>query len=733
MSQTFAHTGDVDQKLSGALEAERSRWSIVSEIKRCHSPGQLLDAAKLLEAHPDFNAQKSIVLDLAYEEYCQRVEAGEQVESDAFCKRFRPFNESLYRLLEVHQYLLANQQLLPTWNVSWPEPGQIFAGFELIGELGRGAFARVYLAEETVLGRRLVAIKVSNDIAAEAEVLGKLEHPNIVPVHSVKHDAETGLTVLCMPYLGAVTLLDMLEALFVGGAPPTKARDILDVVRKRQGKLPPPVFSVADGLTLNRGSYLDGIVRLVSQLSDALAYSHSRGVCHLDLKPSNVLVTASGKPMLLDFNLASDSQRAERRLGGTLPYMSPEQLRAVVDRTGRGLSSVNGSSDVFSLGVITYELLTGTLPFGTFGSKDLNDEVVADVLDRQAAGPPSLRDMNVDIDSQLTDLIERCLAFDPRDRPQSAKILASQLRSTFSLGRRLRRWSRSHRSLLRWLAVACSAVCLLAAIHLATRDPYHVREFRRGLALYDQGQYREAEASFTRAIDENRAYAEALFWRARARQTCDRELFALEDYQKATELSPSPEVAASRAFCAAKAGVTGPAIALSHDAIRDGFASAEVYNNLGYAYSREGNFRQAVIALDEAIEQNPRLQAALHNRALAEFRWAVTEGRPVDVRACADIEEAIAEGPATPDLCVRAAHIYSRVAQAPGQYDEVIMAHLAHALRLGAAPETVRRGFRSVLDETLLESLSESSGSVTKPATAPRLADPITDRSFWRR
>jgi tetratricopeptide (TPR) repeat protein len=271
------------------------------------------------------------------------------------------------------------------------------------------------------------------------------------------------------------------------------------------------------------------------------------------------------------------------------------------------------------------------------------------------------------------------------------------------------------------------------AIHLATRDPYHVREFNRGLALYDRGQYREAEASFTRAIDEKRDYVEALFWRARARQNCDRKLFALEDYQKAAELSPSPEVMASRAFCEAQAGVTVPVIVLSREAIRRGFASAEVCNNLGYAYSREGNFRQAVTALDEAIAQNPRLQAALHNRALAEFRWALAEGRPVDVRACADIEAAIAEGPATPELCVRAAHIYTRVAQAPGQYDEAIMGHLARALRLGAALETVRRDFSSVLDDTQLKRLGETSQSVAKSAAAPRLVDPITDRSFWRR
>lgn len=336
MSQFVARQSTEGGESSRVLQLERSCWSIVSEIKRRHSGERALDAIALLEAHPEFKARKSIVLDLAYEEYCQRVEAGEAVETDPFCMRFRPFAESLRRLVEVHDYLEDHPHLLPMQNAPWPSPGQKLAGFTTITELGRGAFARVYLANEADLGDRFVTIKVSHDETAEADILGKLQHPNIVPVHSVRCDPKTGLTVLCMPYLGAATLLDVLEVVFAREARPRDASRILEAVEKRQATLPPATLDVSDGKAPRHTTYITGVVHLSVQLADALAYAHSRGVCHLDLKPSNVLVTPRGKPMLLDFNLAFGPRHSERRLGGTLPYMSPEQLRAMAARSGRG-------------------------------------------------------------------------------------------------------------------------------------------------------------------------------------------------------------------------------------------------------------------------------------------------------------------------------------------------------------------------------------------------------------
>ena len=100
-----------------------------------------------------------------------------------------------------------------------PHPGDELAGFRIILELGRGAFARVYLAEEVNLGRRPVAIKVSRPDGDEPQILARLQHTHIVPVHSVSDDPDSGLRVLCMPYFGGANLAQVLEA--AGGLVPT--------------------------------------------------------------------------------------------------------------------------------------------------------------------------------------------------------------------------------------------------------------------------------------------------------------------------------------------------------------------------------------------------------------------------------------------------------------------------------------------------------------------------------
>ena len=93
-----------------------------------------------------------------------------------------------------------------------PRQGDVVGGFVILAELGRGAFARVYLAEEVELGRRLVALKVSKAEGDEPQLLARLQHTHIVPIHSVHDDPETGLRLLCMPYLGGANLAQVLEA-----------------------------------------------------------------------------------------------------------------------------------------------------------------------------------------------------------------------------------------------------------------------------------------------------------------------------------------------------------------------------------------------------------------------------------------------------------------------------------------------------------------------------------------
>src|SRR5581483_1901100 len=106
-------------------------------------------------------AERSDLIDRAYEEYRQLRGAGVEVDPDAFCARFPAFQTSLRRLLEVHREVEDNPELIDQIGARWPEPGDEFHGFRLLQELGRGAFARVFLARERAVGGRLVAVKVS--------------------------------------------------------------------------------------------------------------------------------------------------------------------------------------------------------------------------------------------------------------------------------------------------------------------------------------------------------------------------------------------------------------------------------------------------------------------------------------------------------------------------------------------------------------------------------------------
>ena len=264
--------------------------------------------------------------------------------------------------------------------------------YRILRQLGAGGMGRVYLAEDTKLGRR-VALKVLPEEMAldddrlrrfrrEAESLASLDHPGIVTIYSIEE--ADGATFLTMTWVDGETVASL---------------------------LPPGGFGI------------DRLLHIGAQLAEALDAAHARGVTHRDLKPGNLMVTAEGRAYVLDFGLAKvaaaagtdvatvEAVTADGTILGTLPYMSPEQARG---------ETVGASSDVFSLGAVLYEMATGQRPFrgATAG------ELIASIL--RDTPPPALerrRDLPVALDLALG----RCLQKDPESRPSAAE-LATMLR-----------------------------------------------------------------------------------------------------------------------------------------------------------------------------------------------------------------------------------------------------------------------------------------------------------------
>ena len=174
-----------------------------------------------------------------------------------------------------------------------------------------------------------------------------------------------------------------------------------------------------EGLT-----YVEAVLWIGGRLAEGLAHAHERGVLHRDLKPANVLLTDEGQPMLLDFNLSEDVQAAGAagaRVGGTLPYMAPEHLTAYQGRP----AVVDARSDLYSLGVVLYELLTGRCPFEKHGGplESVLPKMIADRL----RPPPPARSLNPGATPAVDSILRRCLESDPARRYQSARELQEDL------------------------------------------------------------------------------------------------------------------------------------------------------------------------------------------------------------------------------------------------------------------------------------------------------------------
>ena len=309
-----------------------------------------------------------------------------------------------------------------------------FGDFELLGEIARGGMGVVYRARQGSLNR-VVALKMilSGGFASgdetkrfrlEAELAANLDHPNIVPIYEVgEHDGRHYFSM----------------KLVEGG---NLARDASRFTNDPRGA-----------------------ARLLSTVARAVHYAHRRGFVHCDLKPSNILIDSDGQPHVTDFGLArrvegDSTLTASGAVLGTPSYMAPEQASG--ER-----KHLTPTADVYGLGAILYELLTGRPPFRAATVM----ETVVMVLERE---PPPPRQLNKAIPADLETICLKCLEKSPSDRYTSAAELAETLDqylrgedvAATSLWRRLRRWTRREPELVSRLG-GLSIVALLTQYNYA--------------------------------------------------------------------------------------------------------------------------------------------------------------------------------------------------------------------------------------------------------------------------
>ena len=264
--------------------------------------------------------------------------------------------------------------------------------YEIESTLGTGGMGTVYLANHTQIGRQ-AAIKglkpqlaVDLDIRArfknEAALMAKLHHPNIVDLYD--YVEMEGNLFLIMEYVQGVTL-------------------------ERY------VYEITGPLTENQAK------RIFAKILDAFAYAHQSGIVHRDIKPANIMITQTGDIKIMDFGIAKMANKEDKKLTqagvrlGTLFYMSPEQIRAAWN--------IDARSDIFSLGITLFEVLTGSLPYPeNMGEYDLSQKIVNEPL-------PRLKDYLSEASEHMQKIIDKATAKNPEDRFQSAEEFKKALLS----------------------------------------------------------------------------------------------------------------------------------------------------------------------------------------------------------------------------------------------------------------------------------------------------------------
>jgi WD40 repeat protein len=494
--------------LVAALRADQStRWRA----------GDPVPAEAYLAAFPELAGRDEDALVLVVGELLLRVERGEAPAADEYRRRFPHLVDALAVQFELNRALADPGRTDDdcTLDAHGPpgRPAPAFPdglpGFDVLGEIGRGGMGVVYKARQVHLNRP-VALKVilAGPLAGphslarfrrEAEAVARLQHPNIVQIYEVGEHG--GWLYLALELVDGPNL-----------------------AQRCAGAARPPREAAA----------------LVDTLARAIHHAHQRGVIHRDLKPANVLLTRDGTPKVTDFGLAKavgdDALTRTGGVVGTPGYMAPEQADGDPTRVGP-------AADVYALGAIFYELLTGRPPF--------SGETPLRVLRRVVAEEPTPpRRLTPSTPRDLETICLKCLQKDPARRYATAEALADDLRrwqagepvAARPVGalERLRLWRRRNPALAAWMGTAAALLLVLAAGAAAAAVVLNA----------ELGEVRRAKAETT---DELYDALVAQGRASRVSRQWGQRLDALDALTRAARLRPSPDPALRDEFAASLA------------------------------------------------------------------------------------------------------------------------------------------------------------------------------------
>lgn len=455
---------------------------------------------------PDVLKSDALRSQVAYEEYRVRLHAGHPVSATDLKERLAVDIDGWPREASREGQRGCPQSPsaidFPAEDVMRERAVTAFPEFNVTLELGRGTFGCVYLAKQRNLAERLVAIKITADTSQEPERLATVQHTAIVPVYSVHRTKDW--QAMCMPYFGQATLQKVVEEIRAHSSLPRDGKQAMTWLRRgmrAHGKSQPDArFGFCDSTVSD--DFIRGCCHVIATIAAGLHHAHERGVLHRDVKPANILIADDGRPMLLDFNLSSDSANhlaGTGIWGGTLPYMSPEQLSAF-----QSDETVGHHSDIYSLGVILFELLTGQLPFRIPERHDDNDELIEHLIAQRKStiqrpeSRPRIRSINNSVPPAVAAIVDRCLQPAPANRYASAKELSEDLEADLfhfplrhspnpSPVELLHKWRRRHPRLisLSSLAVVVCLATVVGFIAWKSQEAHVARlEFRTSRQLF---------------------------------------------------------------------------------------------------------------------------------------------------------------------------------------------------------------------------------------------------------